>query len=848
MSSESALYDRLISLVLTDSDLLAKLPLVLTTVEADCCASALVSISLLYKRFQSFVYLLLEHEFESHRNEQWSILRGNSLVCKILDAYTRRSAKPFLPDLLGTALRQIVEHEEISFEIDPGKIRGGADGNPALVNLKLTENEHALNEFCTTLLDIITAEETIASMPNMFKNIAGMIGALAKDYQFDDVPLIGGYIMLRLINPSITLPEKFGIVNEPVKPAVRRNLILASKVLQNLSNSVLFGQKESYMERMNPFIESNMFAMREFLKTFHVSSVDELLADEEGAVNDPNSEDGRSAVMQCIEDAREVHRILAQHQEALGDPEVSSILSEMVHLLPAAQGASASSSATLNPSASGSVTVSASGSSTSSSSSSASTQPSGPSSSSQSQPPDQQHAAGNADDAYLALLRKSYTVNLSDIEEMRFLQRRGTDDQGRPVMLFIAENLKVHHADMDRVLMYVIREMDRFVECEYALVYCHTNFHSENKPEFSFMRRVYQLFNRKYKKNLKAFYIVHPTFWVKLTFKLFRPLISSKFTKKLVYIDRISQLGNAIPGIVFPYTICAHDFVNCDASRPCVPYFGQPLVPDSQEAPYVFDQCVRYIQSKGMGTEGIFRLAPALNELAQLREVVDRGYPVDFSTIADPHLVAGLLKQFLRDLPEPLMPYDIVGNVQEIVLGYNASSQEDRLLKFQSLLCTHLPVAHAILLYKLIGLLKRIQLHSQVNRMTVEALSICIGPCILRAKDASPLEYLKLSPIFNKATEILISHFDFLFENDAFAEIVRNPSLRSLRQTVRQSSRFPVHTGASVKEADIQDMEALQAMLMVSDMMDGEVPARQPPTESSAPSSSSSPSSLSSAE
>ena len=51
----------------------------------------------------------------------------------------------------------------------------------------------------------------------------------------------------------------------------------------------------------------------------------------------------------------------------------------------------------------------------------------------------------------------------------------------------------------------------------------------------------------RYKKNLKRLFIVHPSFWVKMMFGLCRPFISSKFWKKLSYIDDLAELYSFIP-------------------------------------------------------------------------------------------------------------------------------------------------------------------------------------------------------------------------------------------------------------------------------------------------------------
>lgn len=46
----------------------------------------------------------------------------------------------------------------------------------------------------------------------------------------------------------------------------------------------------------------------------------------------------------------------------------------------------------------------------------------------------------------------------------------------------------------------------------------------------------------RYKKNLKKFYIVHPTNFVRMMMILCKPFISYKFGQKITYINRLEEL------------------------------------------------------------------------------------------------------------------------------------------------------------------------------------------------------------------------------------------------------------------------------------------------------------------
>lgn len=94
---------------------------------------------------------------------------------------------------------------------------------------------------------------------------------------------------------------------------------------------------------------------------------------------------------------------------------------------------------------------------------------------------------------------------------------------------------------------YLIYTLDQYVEQDYSLIYFHYGLSSKNKPSLSWIVQVYKAFDRKYKKNLKALYLVHPTNFLKIVSQLFRPLISAKFGRKLNYINTLAELNEEIP-------------------------------------------------------------------------------------------------------------------------------------------------------------------------------------------------------------------------------------------------------------------------------------------------------------
>ncbi len=103
--------------------------------------------------------------------------------------------------------------------------------------------------------------------------------------------------------------------------------------------------------------------------------------------------------------------------------------------------------------------------------------------------------------------------------------------------------------------------------------------------------------------------------------------------------------------------------------------FGAPLtqvcLQDNLPYPLLVEQAVLYLEQHGMDEEGIFRRSPTLPELMTLRANCEEGN-MDFSHVTDPHLVSALLKMFLRELPEPVIPTTLYDAVVAVNSTYTA--------------------------------------------------------------------------------------------------------------------------------------------------------------------------------
>jgi hypothetical protein len=132
--------------------------------------------------------------------------------------------------------------------------------------------------------------------------------------------------------------------------------------------------------------------------------------------------------------------------------------------------------------------------------------------------------------------------------------------------------------------------------------------------------------------------------------------------------------------------------------------------------------------------EGIYRLSGSANHISHMKAVFDNdSSQVDFTNpenfYHDVNSVAGLVKQFFRDLPDPLF------TSQYYTQFVDAARIDDDIQRRDSLhaLINSLPDAHYATLRAIILHLNKIQEHYTENRMNAGNLAICFGPTLMGA-------------------------------------------------------------------------------------------------------------------
>lgn len=359
------------------------------------------------------------------------------------------------------------------------------------------------------------------------------------------------------------------------------------------------------------------------------------------------------------------------------------------------------------------------------------------------------------------------------------IQVCGDDNYGRKLIVFSSCCLPPsHQLNHRRLLEYLKFTLDQYVEMDYILVYFHHGLRSSNKPSMKWLREAYSEFDRKYKKNLKTLYVVHPTNFIRIVWNIFKPLISHKFGKKLTYVNYLAELREHLSyeQLLVPADVLRHDeklrvaqkggpppSVKKPPPRPPLPtqQFGvslQYIREKNRDAviPPVMAQTITYLKEKGLRTEGIFRRSARVQIIKDVQKLYNLGKPVNFEDFSDVHVPAVILKTFLRELPEPLLTFRVYSQVQDI-LNVESSLRASRCKQ----IVESLPEHNFIVTKYLLCFLHMVSQESIVNKMSPSNLACVFGVNLLWPRLGS-FSINALTPV-NIFTEILIEHYGAVF-------------------------------------------------------------------------------------
>ncbi|KAL2752648.1 hypothetical protein ACRALDRAFT_1072529 [Sodiomyces alcalophilus JCM 7366] len=175
--------------------------------------------------------------------------------------------------------------------------------------------------------------------------------------------------------------------------------------------------------------------------------------------------------------------------------------------------------------------------------------------------------------------------------------------------------------------------------------------------------------------------------------------------------------------------------------------------------PIVVAKCGVFLKEKATSVEGIFRLSGSEKRIKELKQIFDspdrygKGLVWDGYTVHD---ASNLLRRYLNDLPEPVVPLDLYEKFREPLKGATKPilpdsegpqlvdnfDEDAAIAKYQQLI-TELPPLNRQLLLYILDLLAVFAAKSDENRMTSQNLAAIFQPGMLShpAHAMAPEEY-----------------------------------------------------------------------------------------------------------
>ncbi|TRY58579.1 hypothetical protein DNTS_030043 [Danionella cerebrum] len=262
-------------------------------------------------------------------------------------------------------------------------------------------------------------------------------------------------------------------------------------------------------------------------------------------------------------------------------------------------------------------------------------------------------------------------------------------------------------------------------------------------------------------------------------------------------------------------------------------------------APLLVEQCVDFIRDQGLDEEGLFRMPGQANLVKELQEAFDCGEKPQFDRYhhkgleppirmqcsdkqhyqnsTDVHTVASLLKLYLRELPEPVVPFckyeDFLSCAQLLTKDEEEGIQElgnlvttlpvanYNLLKY---ICKYVPPPARFSECYLHRFLDEVQSHSNENKMGVQNLATVFGPNILRPKMEDPVAIMEGTSLVQHLMTVLISEHQRLYpgkeeestqnQSDIKDQTVPHPQ----PNLVDWISEEDLHTSAAIAKSEPQ--------------------------------------------
>ncbi|XP_064653197.1 rho GTPase-activating protein 18-like isoform X2 [Lineus longissimus] len=238
------------------------------------------------------------------------------------------------------------------------------------------------------------------------------------------------------------------------------------------------------------------------------------------------------------------------------------------------------------------------------------------------------------------------------------------------------------------------------------------------------------------------------------------------------------------------------------------------------KVPILFGEIIEYLDKNCLKEEGILRIPGSASRIKNVRQQIEDNFANGGFSWDDVHSndVAALLKQFLRDLPHPLLTYEYV----EAFAGVEQIPDKKQQLQALNLLVALLPEHNRNSLKLLLRFLKRVVDHHHLNKMTIANCAMIIAPNLFLINQAvSTAQTKKVNFEISMAAgtsniiKMMIKYQDILWTIPSFllqqirhqyeSEQMRKYKDKSLMKLLKKDKSDVYKKPSMVHESDFQE-------------------------------------------
>ncbi|KAE8622084.1 hypothetical protein XENTR_v10005087 [Xenopus tropicalis] len=164
---------------------------------------------------------------------------------------------------------------------------------------------------------------------------------------------------------------------------------------------------------------------------------------------------------------------------------------------------------------------------------------------------------------------------------------------------------------------------------------------------------------------------------------------------------------------------------------------------ERSKVPYIVRQCIEEVEKRGIEEVGIYRISGVATDIQALKASFDANSKDILMMLSDMDInaIAGTLKLYFRELPEPLLTDRLYLAFMEGIALSDPAAKENCMMH----LLRSLPDPNLMTFLFLLQHLKRVAEKEPINKMSLHNLATVFGPTLLRPSEVESKGHMNLA-------------------------------------------------------------------------------------------------------